>query len=465
MCGIFGVFNSERAAVYTHAGLFALQHRGREGAGIAIYNGEKIKVDKHLGLVQEIWPDEKSLEGLEGKIAIGGNRYSTVRDEYGPECTQPFNFTLEDDREIATVHNGNITNYEFLRAELQAKKAVFTTKIDSEIFGFLINHAEGDTIQGKIKNSFSEIVGAYSVIIMRDDELIGVRDPWGFRPLEVAKIDSAYVLASETCAFDILREEKEADVEELGPVEPGGIVTINKTGIKYDSLPNTTKLAPCIFEYVYFSRPDSRTEGVDVDKIRKGFGRTLAKEHPAPGAEVVVSVPDSGNSAAIGYSQESGIPYDIGIIRNHHTGRTFILNTNIARKKGVARKFNPVKSIVQGKSLVVVDDSIVRGNTSKGVAEMLWGAGARELHWRVSSPPIINPCFYGIDMKTNEELLVNSLSIKDVSNIDELQQIAAHLGVNSIGYLSPKGMMEAVPGKSYCRACFQDGSYPTPLQF
>jgi len=466
MCGIFGVYDSEEAAILTHAGLFALQHRGREGAGIAVHNQGSIRVKKNLGLVQEVFPDEKSLEELVGRTAIGGNRYSTVH-KYGPECTQPLEFRLEDGQ-IATSHNGNITNHGQVRKTLKAKKAIFRTEIDSELFGVLINFAEGNTVQEKIKNSFGQLIGAYSVLIMTDDELIAVRDPWGFRPLEVARINGSYMFASETCAFDILQEREGVKIEEVGSVKPGQIVTINSDGIHYDTLPISDTLASCIFEEVYFTRPDSRIGDTDMDAIRQLYGMILAKEHPVPGADVVISVPDSGNSAATGYAIEAGLPYKLGLVRNHHVGRTFIINSNRDRKQGVARKFNAVRSVVDGNSVVVVDDSLVRGNTARGIVDMLYRAGAREIHLRISSPPIISPCHYGIDFKTREELLVNQLGIEDVNAPGALKHIADSLGVASIAYLSHEGMLGASANSrdSYCTACFT-GTYPTqtPEQF
>lgn len=461
MCGVCGVFNSESAAIYIHAGLFALQHRGREGAGIATHDGENINIKKGLGLVQTLFSDEKSLEGLEGRIAIGGNRYSTVH-KYGPECTQPMTFMFEGDQQIATVHNGNITNFEQLRRELQAEKALFQTNVDSELFGVLINQTEGTTLQEKIKRSFPRLIGAYSIIIMTGNEIIGVRDPWGFRPLKLAKINDTYMLASETSAFDILKDEGTVKLEELGSVKPGGIVTINDSGVSYDSLPNTETHAKCIFEYIYFAKPDSRVNGHDISGIRKNYGAQLAREWPVQDADVVIAVPDSGNSAAIGYAQESGIKFDEGLIRNHHAGRTFIESKNDSRKRSIRRKFNPTRSVVEDKKLVVVDDSIVRGNTTERITKMLYDAGAKEVHIRIASPPITSPCYYGIDFRTHEELLVNRLGITSVEA--DIHKIEQHLGVDSLRYLSLKGMLEVSPQNDYCTACFT-GKYPTQTAF
>ncbi|MFH1589101.1 MAG: amidophosphoribosyltransferase [archaeon] len=453
MCGILGVYNSENASYYTYLGLFALQHRGQEGAGIASMKNNEIKLKKNLGLVQEIFPDEKSLESLEGRIAIGGNRYSTINAS-GVESIQPLVFSLHNNKKIATVHNGNISNYKSLRQQLEKKGSIFQTDIDSEIFAHLIARAKGKKLQTKIKNSFQKIIGAYSLVIMAEDELIAIRDPWGFRPLQLGKKDDSYIISSETCGFDIM------DAKDVRDIEPGEIVTIGKNGVTSQFLESKPS-SSCIFEYIYFARPDSRVLGKNFDKYRRQLGKNLAIEHPVE-ADMIISVPDSGNTAALGYAQEIGIPYDIGLIRNHYVGRTFIKPSQTIRDLSVKKKLNPVSGLIEGKRIVIVDDSIVRGTTMKKLTRILRENGVKEIHVRISSPPIEYPCYYGMDFPTQEELFVHNPAIRE--NKDMLSAMERHLDVESLRYLSLDGLLASVPSNGYCTSCFT-GKYPTAIEF
>lgn len=451
MCGIFGVYNSKDASYYTYLGLFALQHRGQEGAGIASMKNNKINLKKNLGLVQEVFPDEKSLETLEGRIAIGGNRYSTI-DTNDIDSIQPLLFSLHNNKKIATVHNGNITNYKSLRRKLEKKGSIFQTDIDSEIFAHLIARAKGKKLQTKIKNSFKKIIGAYSMMIMTEDELIAIRDPWGFRPLQLGKKGDSYIISSETCGFDIM------DAQDVRDIEPGEIITINKSGIKSQFL-EPQPSSSCVFEYIYFARPDSRISGNNFDKYRRQLGRNLAIEHPID-TDMIISVPDSGNTAALGYAQELGIPYDIGLIRNHYVGRTFIKPSQKIRDLSVKKKLNPVSGLIDGKRIVIVDDSIVRGTTMKKLTRILRENGAKEIHVRISSPPIQYPCYYGMDFPTQEELYVHNPAIRENKNMIEAME--QNLNVESLRYLSLDGLSASMPNNGYCTSCFT-GKYPTPV--
>lgn len=452
MCGICGVFNSDNAANDTYLALHALQHRGSEGAGIAVHDGNVFRRKRDLGLINNIF-DSESLDELVGRIGIGGTRYSTI-DAQGTSCIQPFRFNLLNNQ-IATSHNGTITNYDVLRRDLEEQGNIFHTDVDSEIFAHLIAKAEGETLQEKIKDSFPKLVGAYSFIIASENQLIGVRDPLGFRPLELGRLGDKHILSSESVSFDILKAER------IRSVDPGEIITISDNGVESKYLDSQDKHSMCIFEYVYFSRPDSIINDDNIDKARRQLGRNLALEHPVD-ADLVISTPDSANTAALGYSEESSIKYDIGLIRNHYTGRTFISPGQDRRELKVRVKFNAVKGVVEGKKIVVVDDSIVRGTTSTYLSEMLKKADAKEVHWRISSPKIFNPCFYGMDFPTREELLVNKIGFNE--RFDSNSKIAQHLGADSVEYLSLEGMLDAVPKNGYCTACFS-GDYPTKIDF
>jgi amidophosphoribosyltransferase len=445
-CGVFGVFNHPEASNLVYLGLYALQHRGQEGAGIVAADGKKLSVEKGLGLVSDIFSEDR-IRKLKGPSAIGHNRYSTTGASQLLDNVQPIlvNYALGS---VAVAHNGNLTNYRAVKDELEAYGSIFHTTIDSELIVHLIAQSQSGTIIPRVVDALMRIQGSYSLLILTEKELIGVRDPHGFRPLCLGMLDDSYVLASETCALDLI------EAQYIRDIEPGEVVVINKEGIKsYRPFPNVRQ-ACCIFEYIYFSRPDSYVFGENVDFIRKTLGRRLAIENPVD-ADLIVPVPDSGVPAAIGYSEESGIPFDFGLIRNHYVGRTFIEPKQSIRHFGVKIKLNPVKKLLEGKRVILVDDSIVRGTTSRKLVKMVRSAGAKEVHMRICSPPTTHPCFYGIDTPTRQELIAASHSV------DEIRR---YLTADSLGYLSMTGLLESVPGGigKYCSACF-DGDYPVPF--
>ncbi|MCM8775154.1 MAG: amidophosphoribosyltransferase [Candidatus Omnitrophica bacterium] len=446
-CAIFGIYNHPQAAQAAYMGLFALQHRGEEAAGICSSDGKDLRVYKNRGLVDEVFTEEH-LAKLPGHIAIGHTRYSTT----GPSTrvnAQPYRVDYSRGQ-IAVAHNGNLVNAQILRAEFEAQGSIFGSTMDSEIFIHLIARPPYRSIEEAIEGSLPRVEGAYSLVILTETKLIGIRDPYGFRPLCFGKLGPSYVLASETCAFDLL------EANYLRDVEPGEVLVIDENGPRsyFPFKDHPRKLAQCIFEYVYFARPDSTIFGENVALVRERLGRNLAKEQPAK-ADIVIAVPDSGNFAALGYSRESGIPLAHGFTRNHYIGRTFINPTPSDRSLRVKIKLNPIRQVVAGKNVVVVDDSIVRGNTAKSRVRLLRQAGAREVHMRISCPPHVSPCFYGIDFPSKEELLACR------SGIEEIKRF---LKVDSIGYLSLDGMLSAAnqDKKNFCEACFS-GNYPTPL--
>ncbi|UCF19923.1 MAG: amidophosphoribosyltransferase [Gemmatimonadota bacterium] len=444
-CGVFAVSGHEAAAELTFLGLYALQHRGQESAGIvAIDDDGQTRIHKGMGLVAEAIK-EAHIRELRGRTAVGHARYSTA-GESELRNAQP---ALVNYREgtLALAHNGNLTNAAELRAKLVGEGAIFQSTMDSEVIVHLIARSQRPDPDEQVLEALGQIEGAFSLAILVNDVVYAARDPRGFRPLVLGKKGGAIVVASETCAFDLI----EADY--IRDIEPGEILKIRDG--KIEQLPRLTPEAPaaCIFELVYFARPDSRIWGCTVDTARRAFGRQLAREHPAD-ADAVFSVPDSSNSAALGFSEESGIPLELALIRNHYIGRTFIQPVQTDRDFKVRVKYNPVRGVIEGKRVVIVDDSLVRGTTSRGLVSMIRDSGAREIHFRISSPPILHPCFYGIDMPTKEELLASRLTV------DEIRQ---HLGVDSIGYLSLAGMIGAVSEHGpFCDACFT-GNYPAPL--
>lgn len=447
-CGVFGIYNHPEAARMTHLGLFALQHRGEEAAGICSSDGKDLHLYKNKGLVGEVFHDELIMDKLPGNIAIGHVRYSTTGSSSMINA-QPFKVDYSRGQ-IAIAHNGNLVNAQILRAQLEAYGSIFSSTTDSEIFIHLMANPIYKTREDALVESVKQIEGAYSVVILTEHQLIGVRDPHGFRPLCFGKMKNGYVLASETCALDLL----EADF--IREVAPGEILIIDEKG-PHSLFPfknNPPRLAHCIFEHVYFARPDSIIFNDNVGIVREKLGRMLAKEQPVK-ADIVVPVPDSGNFAAMGYAKESGIPLAHGFTRNHYIGRTFINPTESARTLKVKIKLNPIKEIVDGKRVVVVDDSIVRGNTARSRVKLLRKAGAREVHMRISCPPHVSPCYYGIDFPSKKELLACN---------NTMEEIKKFLDVESIGYLSLEGMLAATtPDKSnFCTACFS-GQYPTPL--
>jgi len=445
-CGVVAVSGVSNAAELTFLALYALQHRGQEAAGIvAIGKDGMSRKHKGAGLVSEVF-DAATLTRLEGSTAIGHVRYSTAGGSH-VENVQPI--TARYFRgEMALAHNGNLTNQRDLRNRLVEEGAIFRTTSDSEILVHLIAKSRHETVEAQLDDALTHLEGAFSLVLSIGDTVYAVRDPRGFRPLVLGRLDGGHIVASETCALDILGAEYVRDIE------PGEVLKIQGKKLKnLRSLPPADRPAPCIFELVYFARPDSRIWGRSVDRARRAFGRRLAQEHPVE-ADAVIAVPDSANSAALGFAEESGIPFELGLLRNHYVGRTFIQPSQKDRDFGARMKYNPVREVLAGKRIVVVDDSLVRGTTSKSLVRMLRAAGATEVHFRIASPPVRFPCFYGLDMPTKSELMGSKL---------EIPQIEKKLGVESLGYLSLDGMVAAVEdGAPYCTACFS-GDYPSAL--
>lgn len=442
-CGVFGIFGHPEAANLTYLGLHALQHRGQEGAGICSSDRKQLYIEKSMGLVADIFT-EKRLRRLSGDIAIGHNRYSTAGSSV-LKNVQPIvvNFSLGS---LAIAHNGNLVNAQELRKELEEDGAIFQSTSDSEVIVHLIANSKSGGLYDRIVDALGRLYGAFSLLILTEKELIAIRDPYGFRPLSIGMFDGAYVVASETCAFDLI------GAEYLRDVEPGEMVIINDNGVNSSRPLYAPRNAFCIFEFIYFSRPDSYIFGnQNVNSLRKEFGRQLAREHPVD-ADLVIPVPDSGVPAALGYAKESGIPFDFGLIRNHYVGRTFIEPRQAIRHFGVKIKLNPVRKLLEGKKVIVVDDSIVRGTTSKKIVKMLKeGGGAKEVHMRISSPPTIGPCFYGIDTPTRKELIAATHT---------LEEIKKYITPESLQYLSLEGLLKVVSDpEEYCTACF-DNKYP-----
>jgi len=442
-CGVFGVYGHPEAANLVYLGLYALQHRGQEGAGITASDGKTLFTEKGVGLVADIFK-EKRLKRLPGKLAIGHNRYSTAGGS-GLKNVQPIvaNFFQGS---IAIAHNGTLVNADDLRDELEAEGAIFQSSSDSEVILHLMARSRAAKFRDKVIDALSQVSGAYSLLIMREDEIVAVRDPHGVRPLCLGILNGSYVVASETCALDLI------EAEYIRDIEPGEIVHISDNGLDSEQVYHSKRKAFCVFEYIYFSRPDSHIfGGHNVNEVRKEFGRQLFREAPIE-ADIVIPVPDSGVPSAIGYAEESGIPFDFGLIRNHYVGRTFIEPKQSIRHFGVKIKLNPVWSLLEGKSVVVVDDSIVRGTTSKKIVKMIRdGGGAREVHVVISSPPTKGPCFYGIDTPTRGELIANTHT---------LDEIRKYLTADSLNYLTLEGIKSIVPDPhNYCYACF-DMVYP-----
>lgn len=447
MCGIIGVSGVQDAARLAYLGLYSLQHRGQESAGIVTVDGEgAARVHRGMGLVSDVFT-EPVLNGLPGDVAIGHTRYSTSGTSVLANA-QPI---LAGYREgpLALAHNGNLTNAASLRKDLVAKGSIFQTSSDSEVMIHLIARSEAREPEDQLLDALERVEGAYNLLVTVGRTLYAIVDPRGFRPLVLGRLGEGSVVASETCALDLIGATV---VREL---EPGEFLRIH--GAEVEPLGGLTvkERRRCIFELVYFSRPDSRVFGRSVDRVRRALGRELAKEHPVPGADCAFSVPDSSNAMALGFAEEAGIKLEHALIRNHYVGRTFINPTQAGRNAKVKIKFNPVREVLQGKRVVVVDDSLVRGTTSKGLVQMIRAAGAREVHFRVASPPITGPCYYGIDTPTKSELIASSHSV------DEIRR---HLGVETMGYLSLDGMVRAAGGDptEFCHACFS-GQYPTAI--
>ncbi len=445
MCGVVGIHGIENAAEQAFLAMYALQHRGQEAAGIVAFDGEVGRAHKGSGLVSEVF-DAEALARLRGSTAVGHVRYSTAG---GNESANVQPITARYARgDLALAHNGNLTNHLDLRGRLVEEGAIFRSSSDSETLVHLIAKSRRETVDGQIDDALSHLEGAFSTILAVGSTLYAARDPRGFRPLVVGRKGDGHIVASETCALDSLGAEYVRDLE------PGEVVRIRSGGVEtLRSLKPVSTPSPCIFELVYFARPDSRIWETSVDRSRRAFGRRLALEHPVEG-DAVISVPDSANSAALGFSEESGIPFELGLLRNHYVGRTFIQPQQKDRDFGARMKYNPVREVLAGKRVVVVDDSLVRGTTSRSLVRMLRQAGATEVHFRIGSPPVRWPCFYGIDMPTRGELIGSRL---------EVAEIERKLEVDSLGYLSLEGMIEAVAeGGPYCTACFS-GEYPAPL--
>jgi amidophosphoribosyltransferase len=458
MCGIVGIYGTSEALRYTLLGLHALQHRGQEGVGIAWVDGDKIYTEKSLGLVSDF--ARKIKYPKESQIAVGHLRYSTS----GKADIMNIQPVVINGFEIKTAicHNGNFVNFFSLRKSLEENGAVFTTDMDTEVLAHLIMAAKGDFLN-RLLFALGKVKGAYSLVIMTPDSLYGIRDPFGFRPLCLGRIKNAYVISSETCALDVI------GAEFIREIEPGEVIKISKNGIESEKIKKQTtqqQKRQCIFELIYFARPDSIIFQKQVWEVRKELGKMLAKEHPCEDADIVAPVPDSGLFAAMGYAEESKIPFFYALTRSHYIGRTFIEPSSSERKEEVRLKLNPIKGVVQGKKIVLVDDSIVRGTTSRKIVKTLKDAGAKEVHMRISSPPIKFPCYYGIDTPSKGELIASSHSIEEIKNF---------IGCDSLGYISVEGMLKAVENSSkndqeksisyekygFCTACFT-GDYPIP---
>ncbi|WP_113927095.1 amidophosphoribosyltransferase [Bacillus sp. P14.5] len=448
-CGVFGIWGNSNASQIAYYGLHSLQHRGQEGAGIVVSDGEKLTGLKGEGLVTEVF-QQGAIDNLHGKAAIGHVRYATAGGG-GYENVQPLLFH-SGNGSLALAHNGNLVNANALKHQLESQGSIFQTSSDTEVLAHLIKRSGFPTLKDRVKNALTMLKGAYAFVIMTETEMMVALDPNGLRPLSLGRIGDSYCVASETCAFDITGAEFVRDVE------PGELLIINDEGITSEKFTISCNTSVCTMEYVYFSRPDSNIHGINVHSARKRMGIQLAKEAPIE-ADVVTGVPDSSISSAIGYAEASGIPYEMGLIKNRYVGRTFIQPSQSLREQGVKMKLSPVRGVVEGKRVVMVDDSIVRGTTSRRIVTMLKEAGATEVHVVISSPPIKNPCYYGIDTSTHEELIASTRSVEEIREI---------IGADSLTFLSAEGMVEAVGRKDssenrgHCLACFT-GKYPTEI--
>ena len=443
-CGVFGIYNypAGEPAKSVYYGLFALQHRGQESAGIAVSDGEEIRHHKGMGLVNQVF-DEISVSRLKGHLAMGHVRYSTTGSSV-IENAQPIVIDTKYGT-LALGHNGNLVNSEILRQEMKEKGISFVGTSDSEVMAAMIATSQRKDFEEALVDTLKQCRGAFSLVLLTRDKLIAVRDPSGIRPLCIGKLDNAYIISSETCALDILGATFVRDVAN------GEIVVIDKDGLRSRTWQMGEREAICIFEYIYFARPDSVLNGRNVYEARFHMGKYLAKEHPVE-AEMVMAVPESGVPAAMGYSAESKIPYEEGLIKNRYVGRTFIQPSQEIRDLGVRLKLNPIRDAVRGKKVIIIDDSIIRGTTSRQIVRLIREAGAREVHMRVSSPPNLNPCFYGIDTATRAELIAANLSVEGIRK---------YIEADSLGYLSLKSLIKSIslPAKNLCLACL-NGEYP-----
>jgi len=445
-CGIFGIYNHPQATKLTYLGLYALQHRGQESAGIAVSDGFNVLIHRGLGLVDTVF-NEEILGSLSGHIAIGHNRYSTM-GSISLANTQPLLITFFGEG-IAISHNGNLINANQLRKKLETSGSIFQTTMDTEIIAHLFTKYNKSLGKRRaLVEALRKVKGAYSLLILFNQKLIAARDPLGFRPLVLGVLGSSYLIASETCAFDLV------GAKYLREVNPGEMLIIDERNIKSYKIEESKRKAQCIFEHIYFARPDSIVFGEGVHGVRVKMGRVLAREHPVK-ADIVVPVPDSGISAALGYAQESKIPYAMGLTRNHYVGRTFIQPLQFVRDMEVKIKLNPIREVLRNKKVVLVDDSIVRGTTSKKIIGLLREGGAKEIHFRISSPPIKFPCFFGIDTPVQKELIAATCGIEEIRD---------KVGADSLGYLSLKGLLSCVKNpQDFCTACFT-GKYPLKVQ-
>lgn len=450
-CGVFGVFGHSDAGAITTLGLHALQHRGQEAAGIVAFDGRQFYTERHIGLVGDNFTKPSVMKRLSGDRAIGHNRYATTGGA-GLRNVQPL-FAEFAGGGFAVAHNGNLTNSHTLKRELQMRGSIFQSTSDTEVIIHLIATSEKGPLVDRIVDSLNQIEGAYSLVALSRKKMIGCRDPLGVRPLVLGDLDGAYILASETCALDII------GARFVREIDPGEMVIITEDGIESLRPFEPVKPRSCIFEHVYFARPDSIIEGTSVYDVRKAIGKELAIEFPAD-ADIVVPVPDSGTPAAIGYAEQSGLPFDLGIIRNHYVGRTFIQPSDAIRHMGVKLKHNANSSVLKGRRVVLVDDSIVRGTTSSKIVQMVRDAGASEVHMRIASPPTKSPCYYGVDTPEKSKLLASRMSITDMAD---------YIKVDSLAFLSLDGLYRAVGEDArnnqqpqHCDACFT-GDYPTRL--
>lgn len=440
----FGIWGHQDASQITYYGLHSLQHRGQEGTGMVVTDGQKLKGMKGEGLVTEIFTSD-AMKEMDGKAAIGHVRYATAGGG-GYENVQPLLFNSQSGS-LALCHNGNLVNATALKHQLEGQGSIFQTSSDTEVLAHLIKRAGFSSLKDRVKNALSMIKGAYAFLIMTETELMVALDPNGMRPLSLGKIGDAYAVASETCAFDVVGAEFIRDIL------PGELLIIDDNGFRSEMFAMASNIAMCTMEYVYFSRPDSNINGINVHTARKNLGKQLALEVPIEG-DVVTGVPDSSISVAIGYAEASGIPYEMGLIKNRYVGRTFIQPSQSLREQGVKMKLSPVRGVVEGKRVIMVDDSIVRGTTSRRIVTMLKEAGATEVHVLISSPPIKNPCFYGIDTSTKEELIAGNHSVEEIREI---------IGADTLTFLSTEGMVKAIGRKDgQCLACFT-GQYPTEI--
>lgn len=454
-CGVFGIFGNQDAAAHTALGLHALQHRGQEAAGIVTFDNDVFYTHRATGHVGDIFNSREVMTSLKGDSAIGHVRYSTSGEKHARNIQPLFaEFTFGG---LSIAHNGNLTNADFLRKNLIDRGAIFQSTMDSEIFIHLIAISQHKKVADKVVDALKQVAGAYSLVAITQKKLIAARDPLGIRPLALGKLGDSYIVASETCAFDIIGADFVRDIE------PGEMIIIDKNGLTsskpFANQPNQGKSRFCVFEYVYFARPDSFMEGKNVYQIRKNIGSELAKENSIKG-DVVVPVPDSGVPAALGYAQEAGIPFELGIIRNHYVGRTFIEPTDHVRNLGVKLKHNANSSVIKGKDVILVDDSIVRGTTSKKIVTMIRDAGAKSVHMRIASPPTTDPCFYGVDTPDKSKLIAANYTTEEIAEI---------IGVDSLAFISIDGLYRATGEKGrdnktpkYCDACFT-GDYPVQV--